>query len=171
MGILMVLSIILLIAIILAVVAVVLYNIFEFETFGDIALGSMRIMLITFLMILGSSLITYNNEVNNDAQWERQSSGIIAEISDNQYVIETDEEYIYQTIYYSDTGKPTEEYVSIDKNEDTYVEFVNVESSETATYTIFTANNQTKYVFYIPEWKTIQSKKRHLYNASFLYFY
>ena len=151
MGILMVLSIILLIATILTAVGFVLSNFCDFEAFEYIALGSMCIMLITLLMMLVSSLITYNNKGNNDAQWERQSSGIIVEISDNQYVIETDEEYIYQTIYYSDTGKPTEEYVSIDKNEDTYVEFVNVESSETATYTIFTANNETKYVFYIPE--------------------
>ena len=153
MGILMVLSIILLIVAGWIVVCFKVSNScefrkpFQFVTF--IFGGSMFVALITLLII--SSLITYNNEGNNDAQWERQSSGIIAEISDNKYVIETDEEYIYQTIYYSDTGKPAEEYVSIDKNEDTYVEFVNVESSETATYTIFTANNQTKYVFYIPE--------------------
>ena len=94
--------------------------------------------------------------------WEaKQESGVIQKIEDDKYLTENESNYIYKVNNYTETGEKTEEHRSIEKDENTFVEFVEIDKDETASYSVFTRENksvigltngttQTKYVFYIP---------------------
>lgn len=102
---------------------------------------------------------------DNYTNWETMyGNTVILQIEDNQYTIEKDEEYLYKVLMYSDEGEKTEEYMNIEKDKNTSVEFVETENNEIATLAIFNRRPksifgnvvkddsymQTKYVFYVP---------------------
>lgn len=102
---------------------------------------------------------------DNYTDWETMyGNTVILQIEDNQYTIERDEEYLYKVLMYSDAGEKTEEYMNIEKDKNTSVEFVETENNEIATLAIFNRRPksifgnvvkddsymQTKYVFYVP---------------------
>ena len=67
------------------------------------------ILGITSLVISGAiaSLVLIPTE--NYTEWERTTGSIIVdEIEDGQYVIETDTEYVYKEVRYSETGEREE---------------------------------------------------------------
>lgn len=102
---------------------------------------------------------------NNYSEWKEVIGKIdIMEIEDGQYLIETEDEYIYKTVTYSFSGETKSQYVKIRKDKYTLVECTKNNLSDEAYIVTFTreAENvfgdwaafgdikQTKYIFYIP---------------------
>ena len=123
------------------------------------------ILGITSLVISGAiaSLVLIPTE--NYTEWERTTGSIIVdEIEDGQYVIETDTEYVYKEVRYSETGEREEKYISIKKDKNVCVDFVEMDNTEIPNYSIFSRSRksiigfpmsesgciETRYIFYIP---------------------
>lgn len=113
--------------------------------------------------IFGIVTILWSIPTDNYTGWEQEpESAVILLVEDDQYVVDNGEEYIFKVKNYTATGDRTEEYRHFKKNENTFVEFVDIGKDETAFYVVFTRVNksviglendttQTKYVFYIPK--------------------
>lgn len=114
------------------------------------------------IVVLGILLILDGIKTDNYTEWKATSeTEIILQAENDQYVIENEKEYLYEVLTYTENGEKTEECKSIEKNQDTFVEYVEIGQDEIACCSKFTrenksvlgANNgfiQTKYVFYIP---------------------
>lgn len=102
---------------------------------------------------------------NNYSEWKEVIGKIdITEIEDGQYLIETEDEYIYKTVTYSFSGETKSQYVKIRKDKYTLVECTKNNLSDEAYIVTFTRDaqnifgywapygdiQQTKYIFYIP---------------------
>lgn len=107
-------------------------------------------------------LILLNYSTDNYTEWkETAEKTVIAEIEDGQYLIETQNVYVYKAVTYSYSGESTPKYLEIKKNKNISVEITENNWSDEAYMVIFTrsAKNvfgctintiQTKYTFYIP---------------------
>lgn len=129
------------------------------DNFRGIKVGGIIFGVGAILMIIA------HIPTNNYTDWEAMyGNTVILQIEDNQYATEKDEVYLYKVLMYSDAGEKTEEYMYIEKNKNTSVEFVETENIEIATLAIFNRRPksifgnvikddsylQTKYVFYVP---------------------
>ena len=119
------------------------------------------ILGITSLVISGAiaSLVLIPTE--NYTEWERTTGSIIVDEID---VIETDTEYVYKEVRYSETGEREEKYISIKKDKNVCVDFVEMDDTEIPNYSIFSRSRksiigfpmsesgciETRYIFYIP---------------------
>lgn len=116
-----------------------------------------------FITILGIAAILFSIPTDNYTAWEQKSeSGVILQLENDKYVEDNGQECLYKVSTYTETGEKTEEYKSIVRDENTFVEFVEIDEDETAVYSVFIRKNkflsgvpndttQTKYVFYIPK--------------------
>ena len=142
-------------------VVILIFGIFAFYMGLDDE-KKLDILVGVICAIIGGILILDAIPTDKYTDWEaKQESGVIQQIEDNKYLIENESNYIYKVNNYTETGEKTEELRSIEKDENTFVEFVEIDEDKTAIYSVFTRENksvlgvpnditQTKYVFYIP---------------------
>ena len=115
------------------------------------------------LVVLGLYTVLMYTTTNQYTEWRIQDEKeYIIPITEERYVQDVGDELWYRVLNYTDDGKRLEENRHVEKNEDTFIEFVEIDEVETACCYIFTRENksllgwnngivQTKYVFYIPK--------------------
>lgn len=113
--------------------------------------------------ILGIATILFSIPTDNYTAWEQKSeSGVILQLENGKYVEDNGQECLYKVSTYTEAGEKIEEDKSIVRDENTFVEFVEIDEDAKASYSVFTRKNksllgipndttQTKYVFYLPE--------------------
>lgn len=115
-------------------------------------------------IIAGIGIIMTYIPTDNYTDWESTSEvSLILPMEENKYVVDSGDEYLYKVATYLDTGERKTEYKSIEKDEYTSIEIVEINGDEVASVSIFTReaksifgksvgakNMQTKYVFYVP---------------------
>lgn len=118
------------------------------------------IILGVVVLIFGVCCILFINETDDYTKWvDTNENGFILQI-DGEYVIDNGSEYLFKILEYTNTGEKTEEILHIEKDENIFVEYVEIDD-ETAFFTKYERENknifgfgnntfQTKYVFYIP---------------------
>ena len=118
------------------------------------------IILVVVMLLLGMCLILFDTETDDYTKWvDTNENGFILQI-DGEYVLDNGSEYLFKILEYTDTGEKKEEILHIEKAENIFVEYVEIDD-ETAFFTKYERENknifgfgnkafQTKYIVYIP---------------------
>lgn len=123
--------------------------------------GVVMAIIGSIVIVAGILVVLSQKPAGNYTEWKIDSIIEISPVEDEQYVIDTGNEYIFKASspLEIDDG---EQYIIIEKDGDTTIDFEEIGKGETSKCVTFSRNEKsvlgntlkktyTKYVFYIPE--------------------
>ena len=122
--------------------------------------GVVMAIIGSIVIVAGILVVLSQKPAGNYTEWKIDSIIEISPVEDEQYVIDTGNEYIFKASlpFEIDDG---EQYIIIEKDGDTTIDFEKIGKGETSKCVTFSRNEKsvlgatlkktyTKYVFYIP---------------------
>lgn len=126
----------------------------------DFRVGVLMAIIGLLLIVAGTLGALSVKPAGNYTEWKLDSIIDISPVKDEQYVVDTGNEYIFKASlpFENDDG---EQYIIIEKDGDTTIDFEEIGKGETSKCVTFSRNEKsvlgntlkktyTKYVFYIP---------------------